>query len=66
MPWGLIVDVAMRLIGLVIDDKAKRDKLKLQMYEFAKRHDKDAIDGNAALRAEYTRIKDEIDKDKVV
>lgn len=62
MPWGIIVDIAMKIVGLFLDDKAKRDKLKLQMYEFAKQFDKNAIDRNEKLRAEYKRMKDELEK----
>ncbi len=67
MPWGAVIEVACQLISVFISDSARRNKLKLQMYEFAKKYDRDVIDGNDKLRQEYARIKAELDKiDKVV
>lgn len=60
MPWGIIVQVGMQLIGLLISDKARRDQLALQMFDFAKRFDTDSIDNNEKLRSEYERIKKDL------
>ncbi len=62
IPWAAIIGVAMSLIELIISDKKRRDALKLQMFEFAKKHDQDAIQGNAKLRDEYERMMREVER----
>lgn len=62
MPWGAVIEVVCQIIGLVITDQARRNKLKLQMYEFAKKYDKDVIEGNQKLREEYARMREELEK----
>lgn len=62
LPWAAMIGVAMSIIELFISDKKRRDALRLQMYEFAKQHDKDAIEGNEKLRKEYARMREELDK----
>ncbi len=52
----------MSLLELIISDKKRRDALKLQMFEFAKKHDEAAIRGNAKLRDEYERMMKEVEK----
>lgn len=62
LPWAAMIGVAMSIIELFISDKKRRDALKLQMYEFAKQHDRDSIEGNEKIRQEYARIREELDK----
>lgn len=58
MPWGLIFDIALRLIKFAITSQEQRDRMKLQMYEFARRFDIDAVEKNAKHREEYRSLKD--------
>lgn len=63
MPWGTIVGIVCQLLDLLLKDKTRRDQLKLQMYEFAKKFDKSAIDQNEKLRDEYKRMVDALNKE---
>lgn len=62
IPWGLLINVILGLINWIIKDKQRRDELTMQMYEFARRFDLDAVDANAKHRDEYRRLKEELAK----
>ena len=62
MPWGALVQVGAQLLDLFLKEGERRNRLKMQMFEFAKQFDENAIDRNARLREEYRRMKSDLDK----
>lgn len=62
IPWSLIIDIFAKLLDLFLTNQETRNRLKMQMYEFARRFDIDAVDGNAKYREEYKKLKEELAK----
>lgn len=60
VPWSLIFDILAKLFDMFLTDKKRRDDLKMQMYEFARRFDLDAVDGNAKHRENYRQMREEM------
>ena len=59
-----ILEIILRFIEFALADKDKQEKLKLQMYEFARKFNKTAVDSNFKHRHEYRNLRRRL-KEKV-
>ena len=55
IPWTLISKVALGVIGFFVRRQERQTKLKRQMLEFIKEHDKSVVE-NVKLRKEYDQL----------
>lgn len=58
LPWTLIGTVILKLMDFFFSRHKEKGKMKKQMLEFLKEHDKRILD-NARLKREYERLKKE-------
>lgn len=52
MPWATIITVIMKLIDLLLVSKARKDKMRREMFDFVAKWDASLLE-SLDLRAEY-------------
>lgn len=61
IPWGIIGQIAMGLIGFFIRNQQKKEQLKRDMLQFLKKHDQSILE-NAKLRKEHQELLKQLKK----
>ena len=55
IPWGLILQVGLKLIDLFLARSAKKEAMKRQMFEFIRQYDSGVMD-NVKLKSQYDEL----------
>ena len=59
-----VLELCLRIINVMVSKKEKKEKLELQLYEFARKFSKNAVDENSKHRQEYKRLRQQLKKER--